>query len=194
MVREAAKHLGTDDSLFQEDVDSEKYKFDVTKPYYTNRELQDALGKATDILVSFLPRTPQNSKDRYAKNALREFATQNVLSLITLMWEGEEFAKRTGAWRMPHVLRALVMRKRSPDRAGTQQQQLVRDLVVEHALTTALGHMRKKNRNNINGGPAEPPRRLSIQANSRTAQPRTYDICGAGPPQRRKSPPSSSAA
>jgi DNA-binding winged helix-turn-helix (wHTH) protein len=149
MVREAAKHLGTHDSLFQEDVDSDKYKFDVTRPYYTNRELQDALGKATDILVSFLPRTPQNSKDRYAKNALREFATQNVLSLITLMWEGEEFAKRTGAWRMPHVLRALVMRKRSPDRAGTQQQQLVRDLVVEHALTTALGHRRKKNRNNI---------------------------------------------
>lgn len=149
MVREAAKHLGTHDTVFQEDFDPDKYKFDVARPYYMDRELQNELGTATDTLVGFLPKSPQNTKDPYATNALREFATRNVLSLITIMWESDVFAEKTGAWRMPHVLRALVVRKRFSDRAGTQRQQLVRDLVVEHALATALEHMRRKSRSNI---------------------------------------------
>jgi len=150
MVREAAKHLGKHDTVFQEDFAPDKYKFDVEKLYYTDRELQDALGtEATKILVGFLPKSPLNSKDLYAENALREFATRNVLSLITIMWEGEVYAKETEAWRMPHVLRALVMRQRSNDRAGTQHQEFLRSFAVEHALTAALRQTRRKTRHNL---------------------------------------------
>jgi len=151
MLREGTKHLGTDDRVFQDGINPDDYEFDVGRPYYQHRHLQDDLGSATDLLVSFLPKTPQDSTDRYATNALREFATRNVLSLITIMWEGDEFARRTKARRAPHVLRALVDMKRSKDRGGTQQQEIVRDLVVEHALTTALGKMREKNRHNLVG-------------------------------------------
>jgi hypothetical protein len=41
--------------------------------------------------------------------------------------------------------------KRSKDRGGTQHQEIVRDLVVEHALTTALRSRQEKNRHNIVG-------------------------------------------
>jgi hypothetical protein len=68
------------------------------------------------------------------------------------MWEGEEFARKTKARRTPHILRALVGMKRSKDRGGTQQQEIVRDLVVEHTLTTALRRVRERNRHNIVGG------------------------------------------
>src|SRR5258708_39320515 len=122
MGREGAQHLGIYDSVFQEDFDPSRIMFDVTKLHFQDCELQDELGSATGVLVSFLPKTPPNSKDLYATNALREFATRNVLSLIAIMWEGDEFAKRTLAWRMPHVLRALVIRRRSNERDGTQQQ------------------------------------------------------------------------
>jgi hypothetical protein len=152
MLREGTKHLGIDDRIFQEDIDPGDYKFNVGRPYYQNRRLQDELGSAADVLVSFLPKTPKNSTDQYATNALREFATRNVLSLITIMWEGEEFARKTKALRTPHILRALVGMKRSKDRGGTQQQEIVRDLVVEHTLTTALRRVRERNRHNIVGG------------------------------------------
>jgi hypothetical protein len=152
MVREATKHLGTDLRLFQEDVAPEEYQFNVKRPYYTDRQLQDGLGSATDVLVSFLPKTPLNSTDRYAKNALKEFATRNVLSLITIMWEGQEYAnEQKWARRAPHILRALVGMKRSKDRGITQHQEIARDLVVEHALKTALQGRQEKNRHNIVG-------------------------------------------
>src|ERR1035438_9519800 len=113
MVREATKHLGTDLRLFQEDIAPEEYQFNVQRPYYMDRQLQDGLGSATGALVSFLPKTPPNSPDRYATNALREFATRNVLSLITIMWEGQEYAREKTARRAPHILRALVGIKKS---------------------------------------------------------------------------------
>jgi DNA-binding winged helix-turn-helix (wHTH) protein len=150
MVREATKSLGMHLSLFQEDFDPAKYEYDVKRPYYQHRELQDALGKeATETLASFLPKRPPNSEDLYATNALREFVTRNVLSLITIMWESDTFAKRTGAWRMPHILRTLVAQQREHDPSRIQHQQLVRDLVVQHALMTALGQLRNKTRENM---------------------------------------------
>ncbi len=150
MVREAAKHLGEDISLFQEDFDPNNFKYNVARPYYQDRDLQSALGStATNILAGFLPKSPLKSKDRFAKNALREFVTRNVLSLITIMWESDTFAQTTGAWRMPHILRALVLEQRHNDSAGIQHQKLVRHLVVQHALMTALQHMRKTNRDDL---------------------------------------------
>ncbi|HEY5212539.1 MAG TPA: hypothetical protein VIJ38_05900 [Acidobacteriaceae bacterium] len=142
MLREAAKHLGTDDSLFYEDLDPVKYAFNVKRAYYTNRQLQDELGKATDHLVRFLPKHPGNPDHPYARNALREFATRNVLSLITIMWEAEEFRELTNAKKMPHVLRALVLMRRTS--GDTKQQEYVRDLVVQYALTAALRHTPRK--------------------------------------------------
>jgi hypothetical protein len=41
--------------------------------------------------------------------------------------------------------------KRSKDRGGTQHQEIARDLVVEHALKTALSGRQEKNRHNIVG-------------------------------------------
>jgi len=151
MLREGTKHLGIDDSVFKEDKAPGDYKFDVVRPFYTNRQLQDGLGRATDMLMSFLPKTPPNSTDRYATNALREFVTRNVLTHITIMWEGEEYARGARARRAPHVLRSLVTMKRSDDLAGTQHQEIVRDLAVEHALTTALSGRHERNRHNIVG-------------------------------------------
>jgi DNA-binding winged helix-turn-helix (wHTH) protein len=151
MAREATKHLGTDLTLFQDDIAPAEYRFNVKRAYYTDRQLQDELGSATDVLVSFLPDTPRNSTDRYATNALREFATRNVLSLITIMWEGQEYAKDKGARRAPHILRALVEMKKSKDHGSTQHQEIARDLVVEHALKIALRSRQEKNRHNIVG-------------------------------------------
>jgi hypothetical protein len=143
MVREASKHLGNDSSLFQNDLEPEKYNFDTRRPYYQNRSLQDALGQpATDSLVRFLPISPHNSRDKYALKALKEFATRNVLSLITIMWESDAFASDTNSWRLPHILRALV-RQKSLYSVGTMQQEHLRDMVVQHALGTAFRHMRR---------------------------------------------------
>jgi DNA-binding winged helix-turn-helix (wHTH) protein len=149
MVREASKHLGVDSSIFQEDSNPDNYKFRVVRPYYQNRPLQNSLGStATDTLVSFLPKTLRNSKDRYAPNALREFATRNVLSLITIMWESNVFAEKTRAWRLPHILRTLV-RQQSSGEAKTSQQKYLRDIVVQHALVTALKHLRSSTKGSI---------------------------------------------
>jgi hypothetical protein len=149
MSREAVKHLGEDSSLFKKDHDPDKYEFKVVSPYYQHRSLQSSLGlKATDTLVSFLPKAPTNSKDRYALNALREFATRNVLSLITIMWESNLFAKKNDSWRAPHVLRALV-REQSSGIGKLDQQKYLRDMIVQHALANALRHIRTSTKQNI---------------------------------------------
>lgn len=138
LMREAHIHLGTDSSLFQEGLSSERYEFNVGRPYYRNRRLQDAIGqKAIDQLVSFLPKCPERSRDSYATSALREFATRNVLTLITIMHETEESAKRNGMWVMPHVVRSLV-KQRSIDSLFIEQQRLLRNIAVRHALVAAF--------------------------------------------------------
>jgi hypothetical protein len=149
MLREGTKHLGTDDTLFQEDFPAAQYRYDVKREYYKDPDLQNELGSATEALVGFLPPTPLNSSDRYATNALREFATRNVLSLITIMWEGKEFAADTDTRRVPHVLRALVDLEGQRVKGNTQHQELVRDVVVQYALTTALKRRDLRNRDNL---------------------------------------------
>jgi DNA-binding winged helix-turn-helix (wHTH) protein len=143
MFRESSKHLGNNSTLFQEDLSPDKYLFDVKRPYYQDRHLQAALGTtATDLLIRFLPSSPPDSTDRYALNALREFATRNVLSLITIDWEGYVFTTQTKAWRLPHIVRALV-RHQSFSGALTMHQEMLREIVVQHALTTALQNTRR---------------------------------------------------
>lgn len=149
MLREGTKHLGGSVTLFQEDFDPGGYEYHVGRPYYQYRELQDALGDATNILAGYLPEHPPNGTDPYAQNALREFASRNVLSLLTIMWEGYEVAKIQGSAKMPHVLRALVGSDRITDQGGTQNQGLLRDFAVEHALITVLKSRRADNRDNM---------------------------------------------
>jgi hypothetical protein len=135
--------------LFQEDLDPDEYEFEVIRPYYKHRPLQNSLGsKATDTLVGFLPKTPPKSRDRYALNALREFATRNVLSLITIMWESNLFAKKNNSWRVPHVLRALV-REQSFGVGKFDQQKYLRNIMVQHALATALRHIQTSTKEDI---------------------------------------------
>ncbi len=106
-------------------------------PYYRNRTLQDTLpAEAVSTLTGFLPRSPREGQDLFAPSALREFVTQNVLSLITIMWEYDESALRKGMWRMPHVVRSVV-KQQSIHKALEQHQELLRDIVVRHALVTA---------------------------------------------------------
>ena len=148
MAREATKHLGTDGTLFQEDLDRDRYRFDVQRSYYTDAPLQDALGaEATAILVGYLPKTPPAGDEPFAANALREFATRNVLSLITIMWESDRFGKSARAWRLPHILRVLVAKRRP--RNLTQQQELLRDWAVQQALAAALRNVRASSRENL---------------------------------------------
>jgi hypothetical protein len=149
MLREGVKHLGESVTLFQEDFDPGKYEYHVGKPYYQFRQLQDELGDATNILAGYLPKHPSNGTDPYAENALKEFASRNVLSLITIMWEGYKVAKLQGSVKMPHVLRALVGTDRTKEQGGTQSQGLLRDFAVEHALIAALKTRRADNRDNI---------------------------------------------
>ena len=149
MLREGVKHLGLNDTLFQDDYDPAKYEYFVGKPYSQDRQLQDELGTATDILARYLPEHPPNTTDRYALNALREFASRNVLSLITIMWEGYEFAKAERSTKMPHVLRALVGSDRILDQGNTQNQEIVKDFAIEHALIAALKNRRPDNRDNL---------------------------------------------
>ena len=149
MLREGTKHLGESVTLFQEDFDPGKYEYHVGRPYYQYRELQDALGDATPILAGYLPEHPPSGTDPYAQNALKEFASRNVLSLLTIMWEGYEVAKIQGSAKMPHVLRALVGSDRITDQGGTQSQGLLRDFAVEHALITVLKNRRADNRDNM---------------------------------------------
>jgi hypothetical protein len=138
MVRESRKYLGDNDSLFEEDGDPAKFKYDVQREYYTDRSLQDALSPAAlGALVRWLPEYSHISKRRYARKALEEFATRNVLSLITIMWEGYKYAESNKSWRVPHVLRKLVRQKAISD-TSTQQQELLRTIAVSHALAVAL--------------------------------------------------------
>jgi DNA-binding winged helix-turn-helix (wHTH) protein len=149
MVREAAKHLGESNTLFQDDLDPARYEFNVGRAYYTDDELQQELAGAADVFIGYLPLHPPGYSERYAKNALREFVTRNTLSLITIMWEADEFARRSNAWRMPHAVRTIIMANRHSAGRGIDQQEILRSLVVEHALTAALKHMRRKNRSGI---------------------------------------------
>ena len=149
MLREGTKHLGENDTVFQDDFDPGKYEYHVGRPYYQYRELQDDLGDATNILAGYLPKHPQNGEDPYAENALREFVSRNVLSLLTIMWEGYEVAKLQGSAKMPHVLRALVGSDRTMDQASTQNQGLLRDFAVEHALIASLKTRRADNRDSL---------------------------------------------
>jgi len=152
MLREGTKHLGESDTLFQDDFEPGKYEYHVGRPYYEDRQLQDALGDATNILASYLPKHPASGTDPYAENALREFASRNVLSLITIMWEGYEVAKIQHSAKMPHVLRALVGSDRVTNEGGTQNQGLLRDFAVEHALIAVLKNRRPDNRDNMLAG------------------------------------------
>lgn len=147
MKREAAIHLGTDASLFKEGLNPDGYKFDVKRDYYKDRVLQNALPKqATDALASFLPE--QVDGERYARDARVQFVTQNALSLITIMWEYDVSAERNRLWRLSHILRSLVKQK-SRDRALTQHQEELRELVVRNALYPALMHTERRSRHVI---------------------------------------------
>ena len=139
LVREAKIHLGTDSSLFREGTEPEKYQFDVVRPYYRNRLLQDVLDvKTVDTLVSFLPKCPVPKGDPYATSALKEFATQNALTLMTIDQEYDESAVRNGKWRMPHVTRSLVKQ------GSIDQQEYLRDLVTLNALVAAFRHTKRE--------------------------------------------------
>jgi hypothetical protein len=139
LAREAKIHLGTDSSLFREGMEPEKYLFDVVRPYYRDRLLQEVLDvKTIERLVSFLPKSPGPNGDPYATGALKEFATRNVLTLMTIDQEYNESAVRNGKWRMPHITRSLVKQ------GSIDRQEYLRDLVTLNALVAAFRHTKRE--------------------------------------------------
>jgi hypothetical protein len=144
MVRESKKYLGDDQSLFDEDLPADNYKFKVALSYYADPQLQGMLSQATvKTLIGFLPERPSKGEDRFANSALKEFVTRNALSLVTIMLEYDISAETRHFWRLPHLIRRHIKRqywKRHGEAVqnNVSHQERLRRIVVRHALVTAL--------------------------------------------------------
>ena len=91
------------------------------------------------------PSLPKRREKGVTDGALREFASQNVLSLVTAMCE-RDIATATGPpiWHLPHVTRSLI--KLRPHEATMKHQKHLRRLTVHHVLSAAMRNLDRYDR------------------------------------------------
>jgi len=142
MTYAAYRHLGKDDSLRIRNLPLKDYRFDSDPPYYEDAELQSALGiSATRQLARFLRDGIASGKEDYAESALQHFVSLNFLTHITIMREYHVGClprdNNPGLYRLSHAMRSVILGTTTYDH-NTEQQRLLRNLVVQHTLFTAF--------------------------------------------------------
>jgi DNA-binding winged helix-turn-helix (wHTH) protein len=147
---EIPRHLGEDETLFERKKDPSQYVFKVgILTHYIDPELQASIEPhALGIIVDYLKSATKERGNNYAEAALQEFASRDIMGLVTIMRENDLTAERTGQWRVPHILRRLA--KRELLLGGNVQQQIhLKSIVVQHALASALRQVRDIDRGSL---------------------------------------------
>jgi DNA-binding winged helix-turn-helix (wHTH) protein len=159
---EASRHIGEDESLFEEGLPAERLKFkNHVLLNYRYPDLQAALGgEATSRAVMLLREATSNSKRPYTTSSLYEFATTNIVGLVTVMLEYDISAKDKKIWRMPHLLRSLV-KQDVIFNSSLQQQIHLKSIITQHALAAALRQVEDIDRQSL----------LTVLMNMRGASP-----------------------
>lgn len=139
MIYDAYRHLGQHESLREIKQSSDDYLYNIeSNPFYRHADLEKSLGEfATGRLAEFLRSGISFHSELYVEEALRNYVRLSVLSNVTVMHEYDVSCKGQGIYRLPHAVRCSIQRETTYD-PDTQQQRVLRNLVVQHALHTAF--------------------------------------------------------
>ena len=135
----AYRHLGDDESLQDNELPPEEYKYDVrTLPYYREAFLERAIAPlAVDLLSAYAREGILKDPKKPSDNAVRHFVRGGVMNLVAVMHEYRISCSDLGLYRIPHVLRCVIQETASSYN-DTKHQQHLRNLVVQHVLATAF--------------------------------------------------------
>lgn len=181
---EVSRHIGEDESLFEEGLPPDRLKFKNQVLFnYRYPDLQAALGvEATNRAVTILREATSGSRRPYTTSCLHEFATTNIVGLVTVMREYDISAENKNIWRMPHLLRSLITQDVIFD-SNLQQQIHLRGVITRHAMAAALRQVDDVDRQSLltvlvnmrNESPFKEIREILVEYKLLLSQPRPED-------------------
>jgi hypothetical protein len=139
MLYSAYRHLGDDESLQDNELPPEEYKYDIrANPYYREASLERAIAPlAVDRLSRYARQGILKDPSTPSENAVLHFVRGAVMSLVGVMHEYRISCSDLGLFRIPHVLRCVIQETAESYNESKHQQHL-RNLVVQHVLATAF--------------------------------------------------------